>query len=426
MAAMRCTYERDREKAMITMNEKRLIDRINALGAIGLDAEGRRTRLAADDAEKAGRDAVAGWMREAGLQVITDQAGNIFGIWETRENKGEKAVMTGSHIDTVINAGQYDGCYGVLAGIEVIQSLKEAGYKTARPLAVGAFTNEEGVRYSPDMMGSLVYAGGISVKEALSTVGIDGTVLGDELKRIGYAGTAEPGFIKPYAFVELHIEQGPILEAEGYDIGAVENLQGISWQQITIEGVQNHAGTTPTSYRKDAGVAAAKVITFMRDRCLKSNGKTVSTTGCIEFSPNAVNVIPSKAVFTVDVRNPDEKALQDEERALAEYLKELEKTDQVKITTESLSRFKPVLFDENIVTMVEKYAKEHGLKSRRITSGAGQDAQNMALLCPTAMIFAPSVDGISHNPKEFTSDGDLISCAKVLMDVMAELAQARK
>ena len=263
---------------MVTINERRLLDRIGKLGQIGKDLDGKRTRLAADDAEKLGRDAVVAWMREAGLRVETDYIGNIFGIWETEENKGQEPVMTGSHIDTVINAGQYDGCYGVLAGIEVIQSLKEAGVKTARPMAVAAFTNEEGVRYSPDMMGSLVYAGGMSAADACASVGIDGTVLGEEFKRIGYAGTVEPGFLKPHAFVELHIEQGPILDAEGYDIGAVENLQGISWQQITIEGAQNHAGTTPISYRHDAGVAAAKVITFMRERCLKSNGKTVSTT----------------------------------------------------------------------------------------------------------------------------------------------------
>lgn len=409
---------------MATINERRLLDRISRLGEIGKDLEGRRTRLAADDAEKLGRDAVVTWMREAGLRVETDYIGNILGIWETEENKDRKPAMTGSHIDTVINAGQYDGCYGVLAGIEVIQSLKEAGVKTARPMAVGVFTNEEGVRYSPDMMGSLVYAGGMSVENARATVGVDGTVLGEELKRIGYAGTVAPGFLKPHAFVELHIEQGPVLDAEDYDIGAVENLQGISWQQIAIEGEQNHAGTTPISYRHDAGVAAAKVITFMRERCLKSNGKTVSTTGCIEFEPNAINVIPSRAIFTVDIRNPDEAALQAEEKALADYLTELEKTDGVKIITQRISRFNPVLFDEGIVKLVEKYAGERKLKCRRITSGAGQDAQNMALLCPTAMIFSPSVKGISHNPREYTKDRDLIRCAQVFMDVMSDLAGA--
>lgn len=409
---------------MAAINGRRLLDRINALGEIGKDAEGRRTRLPGDDADKAGRDAVVGWMKEAGLRVEVDRIGNIFGIWETEENRGRNPVMTGSHIDTVINAGRYDGCYGVLAGMEVLRSLREAGVRPARPLAVGAFTNEEGVRYSPDMMGSLVYAGRLSPEKALATVGIDGTVLGEELNRIGYSGTAEPGFLTPHAFVELHIEQGPILDAEGWDIGAVENLQGISWQEITIEGAQNHAGTTPISYRRDAGVAAAKVITFMRERCLQSGGKTVSTTGCMAFHPNAINVIPARAVFTMDIRNPDEAALQAEEQALAAYLAELERTDGVKISTMRLSRFRPVQFDEGIVELVEKCAAKRALRCRRITSGAGQDAQNMALLCPTAMIFAPSVGGISHNPMEYTRDEDLLRCADVLLDVMCELADA--
>lgn len=405
------------------INEQRLLERIYTLGKVGIDTNGQRTRLAADNSDKEGRDLVCKWMNEAGLEVVVDYIGNIFGIWKTEENKEEEPVMVGSHIDTVINAGQFDGCYGVLAGLELIQSLKEAGIKTKHPLAVAAFTNEEGVRYSPDMLGSLVYAKGMDVTRALSIQGVDGSILGEELKRIGYAGTVEPGFLKPCAFVELHIEQGPILEAEGFDIGAVENLQGISWQKITIQGVQNHAGTTPTSYRQDAGVAAAKVITFMRDRCLNSKGKTVSTTGCIEFKPNAINVIPEEAIFTVDVRNPNEEALCAEEQALAGYLKELEKTDRVTIHTERLSRFKPVIFDEKIVKLIEAYAKEDGYSCRRITSGAGQDAQNMALLCPTAMIFIPSIGGISHNPKEFSREKDLIAGANVLMQVICDLAQ---
>ena len=406
------------------LNEKRMLGRLAELGRIGIDAEGRRIRLAADDGDRAGRDLVARWMREAGLRTAVDRIGNIVGVWETEENRGRDAVMTGSHIDTVINAGQYDGCCGVIAGIEVIQAMREAGLRTERPLAVAAFTNEEGVRYAPDMMGSLVYAGGMSAEEACAAVGIDGTVLGKELERIGYAGTEEPGFLKPAAFVELHIEQGPILEAEGYRIGAVEDLQGISWQKITIEGEQNHAGTTPISYRHDAGVAAAKVITFLRDRCLRPGSRTVSTTGCLELSPGAINVIPDRAVFTVDLRNPDEETLQAEEKALAAYLAELEKTDGVRIRAERLSRFEPVKFDGGIVKLVEKYAERHGLSCRRITSGAGQDAQNMALLCPTAMIFTPSHSGISHNPEEFTKDEDIAACAAVLADVLGELAGA--
>ena len=252
---------------MLIINEERLLKRIHTLGAVGLDADGRRTRLAASDEDKAGRDLVSRWMSEAGLTVVTDYIGNLFGIWVPEGCADAAPLMLGSHIDTVINAGQFDGCYGVLAALEVVETLKASGFVPARPIAIGAFTNEEGVRYAPDMMGSLVYAGGYPLEKALASVGTDGTVLGEELRRIGYAGTVEPGFLKPCAFVELHIEQGPILDAEGISIGAVENLQGISWQRVTIEGEQNHAGTTPTAYRVDAGLAAAKVITFLRRRC---------------------------------------------------------------------------------------------------------------------------------------------------------------
>lgn len=408
---------------MLTINGERLLERINALGAIGKDAEGRRTRLVATDEDKAGRDAVVEWMKDADLKVVVDRIGNIFGIWETEENKNEKPLMVGSHIDSVINAGQYDGCYGVLAGIEVIKTMQEAGLKTKRPIAVGAFTNEEGVRYSPDMMGSLVYAGGMSTEEALASVGTDGTILGDELKRIGYEGTVEPGFLQPEAFVELHIEQGPILDVEGIQIGAVENLQGIHWQRVTIEGLANHAGTTPTALRKDAGLAAAKVNVFVRQLVEESNG--VATVGTIEFKPNAVNVIPSKAVFTVDLRNPIKEKLDNDEKALAEYLKDLEKSDGVKITTERMTEFDPVPFDEGIVEKIEAAAKERGLTSRRITSGAGQDAQMIARICPTAMIFVPSIKGISHNPEEYTPDENVIAGANVFLDVVTDIAEAK-
>ena len=409
---------------MLSINGDLLLSHIRALGAIGIDGEGRRIRLAASDTEKAGRDAVVGWMKELGLEVVVDRIGNIFGIWSTEENKAEAPVMIGSHIDTVINAGQYDGCYGTLASIEVVRTLMEAGVKPRRPIAIGVFTNEEGVRYAPDMMGSLVYAGGYPLETALATVGTDGTILGEELERIGYGGTVEPGFLKPHCFLELHIEQGPILDVEGTPIGAVENLQGISWQRVTIEGLANHAGTTPTAMRIDAGLAAAKVITFLRDRCNASGGKTVATVGCMEFFPNAINVIPSRAVFTVDVRNPNEEKLCEEEAALAAYLEELAASDKVKISTERLVRFEPVLFDESIVSAVEKAASARSLACRRITSGAGQDAQMIARMCPTAMIFVPSVNGISHNPQEFTKDADLVAGANVFCDVVRELCEA--
>ena len=408
---------------MISVNGERLIKRIDELGRTGIDELGHRTRTAASDGDKEARDLVCRWMEEAGMRIAVDKIGNIFGIWETPENAGRDPFMIGSHIDTVINAGQYDGCLGVLAGIEAVRTMRENGIRTGSPVAVGAFTNEEGVRYAPDMLGSLVFAGGLDADRALAIRGVDGTVLGEELERIGYLGSEEPGFISPQAFVELHIEQGPILDAEGIRIGAVNDLQGISWFKITVEGRQNHAGTTPTSMRIDAGLAAAKVNVFLRERCLLPGSRTVATVGTCALEPNAVNVIPERAVFTVDLRNPDEERLKAEESALMNYLRDMEKTDRVRVRVERMSRFKPVLFDETIVRAVEKAAAGRGLSCRRITSGAGQDAQNMALLCPTAMIFVPSVGGISHNPQEYTRPEDIMNGANILLDVTMELAR---
>ncbi|MDQ0561103.1 N-carbamoyl-L-amino-acid hydrolase [Rhizobium mesoamericanum] len=404
-----------------SISSARLLGRLGELGSIGRDGDGRLIRLAASDTEKLGRDKFVSWIEAAGLKVAVDRIGNIFGIWAPGGVADAAPLMLGSHIDTVINAGIYDGCYGVLAGLEVIETLREAGFVPSRPIVVAAFTNEEGVRYAPDMMGSLVYAGGLDVDTALATVGTDGSKLGDELRRIGYAGDRAPGFLKPHAYIELHIEQGPVLEREGLLLGAVENLQGISWQRVTIEGDANHAGTTPISMRRDAGFAAARVVTFLRERAKASNTPTVATVGCMEFQPNAINVIPSRATFTVDLRDPDEDRLSQEEAALARFLEALSAEEDVTISVERLARFEPVKFDERIVATIEEAAKLRALPCRRMTSGAGHDAQMIARIAPTAMIFVPSKGGISHNPKEFTADDDLVAGADILLDVVRAL-----
>lgn len=407
---------------MKNINSNRLLDSIRDLGATGHIEGVGRARVAASDEDKAGRDFTCNLMKDAGMEVVVDRMGNIFGIWEEDYNKDQEALMIGSHIDSVINAGMYDGCYGVMGGIEVVRTLKEADFKPERPIVIGAFTNEEGIRYQPDMMGSLVYAGGMDVDEVLKIEGVDGTILGEELKRIGYEGTVEPGFIKPYAYVELHVEQGPILDKEGIQVGAVENLQGISWQEVTITGEANHAGTTPTYLRKDAGLAAAKINCYLRERALQSGGTTVATVGTIRFEPNAINVIPDKVVFTIDLRNPNDEILKDEEKRLKEFMENLAKEDEVNITSEQLVRFDPVTFSEKIVQTVEKSAKERGLTQKRMTSGAGHDAQMIARIADVGMIFVPSIGGISHNPNELTNDEDLIAGANVLLDVVKELS----
>lgn len=399
---------------------KRLVSRLRVLGEIGRDKSGALTRLAASDEDKAARDQYVTWLKDAGLEVRIDQIGNTFGVWQSDSAVG--SLMMGSHIDSVINAGIYDGCYGVIAGLSVIEALRAAGVQPDRALVVASFTNEEGVRYTPDMMGSLVYAGGLDVDTALASVGTDGSVLGEELARIGYAGSMMPGAMVPSAFLELHIEQGPVLEAEGKTIGAVANLQGISWQKITIHGTANHAGTTPTHLRKDAGLAAAKVTTYLRE--LVDGSNSVATVGTIRYAPNAINVVPSVAEFTVDVRDPDEAVLKSREAALQAFLQSLEQSDGVTISTKRLVRFEPVTFDPALVKLIEASSAERGISCHRMTSGAGHDAQMLAQLCPAAMIFVPSKDGISHNPREHTDEEALVTGAQVLLDTVLKIVGA--
>jgi len=396
-----------------------LITRLKELGATGRDAQGRLCRLAATDADREGRDLLCRWLGEAGLRIEVDRIGNIHGIWEPQGAVGAPLII-GSHIDTVIDAGIYDGCTGVLSGLAVIEAMQAAGSRPARPIAVVAYSNEEGVRYAPDMMGSLVAAGGFSADAALATIGTDGTTLGAELKRIGYAGPRQPGFLKPHAYVELHIEQGPVLEIDGQAIGAVETLQGISWQKVTIGGTANHAGTTPMRLRRDAGVAPAKVVAFL-DRLARGVEGAVATVGTIRFEPNAINVIPSAAVFTVDLRNPDEERLKGQEAALSDFLAGL-REEGYQVEAERLARFEPVAFDPGIVAAIEASAAERQLSCRRMTSGAGHDAQMIARVAPAAMIFVPSKGGISHNPAEFTAEAELIAGANVLLDVVGRLS----
>ena len=405
----------------LTINGERMMRQLQQLAEIGLTDTKACCRLALTDDDKLGRDLVITWMKELDMTVTVDPIGNIFGI-RAGMQPDLPPVMTGSHIDTVRTGGVYDGNYGVLAGLEVVATLNDARQHTQRSLVVGVFTNEEGARFAPDMLGSLVYVGGMPLDEALALKAIDGARLGDELERIGYNGDAPLGANMPHAFIELHIEQGPILDIEGIKIGAVENLQGISWQEITIVGQSNHAGTTPMHLRHDAGYAASAIATFVRDLTRKMGGHQVGTVGKIDLTPNLINVIAARAVMTVDLRNTDESLLQQAELAFEEFLKELTQSEGVTITSRRLARFEPVLFDTSLADRIAHHAQALGLSQRRMTSGAGHDAQMFARVCPTSMIFVPSVGGISHNPAEHTEPEDLIAGANVLLATLTELA----
>jgi len=401
----------------------RLQRRLAELATIGAIAgtEGC-SRLALTDEDGRGRDLVVSWMHELGLDVTIDGVGNGVGVLKGRLDG--PPVMMGSHIDTVATGGRYDGNLGVLAGLEIIESIVGAGIVPDRSLAVAFFTNEEGSRFQPDMLGSLVYVGGLALSEALAIEAIDGAILGEELERIGYGGKAAVPAEPPYAFVELHIEQGPVLEAEGTTIGAVTGVQGISWQELTIAGQSNHAGTTPMDLRKDPGVVAARIMTFVHELANNLGPPQVGTVGRVEFAPNLVNVVPASVTFTVDLRNTDEVVLQESEDRLAAFVDETIAGTGCTVETRVLARFEPVVFDPHTVDLVESSAKSLGYSVKRMPSGAGHDAQMLARVCPTAMVFTQSQNGLSHNPAEFTAAADLEAGANVLLQTVMALASA--
>ncbi len=400
----------------------RLRARLDALAEIGDTSDGGCARLALTDADRDGRDLVVTWMRDLGLRVDIDEVGNIVGTWPALNE--DPAVMTGSHIDTVATGGKYDGTFGVLAGLEVVEAIVTAGIETARPIAVGVFTDEEGSRFAPDMLGSLVYVGGLPLETALTTVGVDGAVLGDELQRIGYAGPAPCPARPPHAFVELHIEQGPVLDAEGIDIGVVTGVQGISWTEFTFTGQSNHAGTTPMAMRRDAGYAAAALTVAARELAAAAGPPMVATVGRVTLVPNLVNVVAREAVVTVDLRHTDEAVLAVAEQELLARARTIADAEGVTVATRSLARFEPVAFDPAVIDLVARAAVARGRSTMRMPSGAGHDAQMLARVCPSGMVFVPSAGGISHNPAEHTDDAQLARGAEVLLDVVLALAGA--
>lgn len=403
------------------VNTSRIHDRIAALAKIGQTPEGGSRRIALTDDDRDGRNLVILWMRKTGLEVVIDQVGNIFATL-----KGKKSgcpIMMGSHIDTVGNGGHLDGCYGVIAGLEVIATYVDNKETPDHDLCVAIFTNEEGVRFQPDMLGSLVYAGGMSAEDAHDIISNDGETLLEELIRTKFLGPMECGSVTPHAFIELHIEQGPVLENSNIFIGAVEGVQGISWTGVTFKGQSNHAGTTPMELRKDAGFAAAKLAVAVREITDEIGNGQVGTVGVITPKPNLINVVSGEVYMTVDLRNIDNEKLKAAEFLLNEVIEYICLEEGVKVETEQLVRFEPVQFDKRISDLIATVSEENGYFCTSLNSGAGHDAQMMARICPAAMIFVPSKDGISHNPKEYTSPELLDAGAEVLFKVIQNLDQ---
>lgn len=404
----------------------RLIGRINALGEIGRvngpNGEWGNARIALSGEDALGRDLVVSWMRDLGMSVAVDAIGNAVGTWPGSDPTAAP-VMMGSHIDTVRTGGRFDGNLGVLAGLEVVEAVQQAELRLKRSLQVAFFTDEEGARFPPDMLGSLVYVGGLALEEALDAIDSDGMRLGDELNAIGYAGSIPcPAAAFPYAFVELHIEQGPLLEDEQVTIGAVTGVQGISWTEIIVTGQSAHAGTTPMKLRRDPMVVAAQVVTEARAIARRMGGTQVATVGRLNAFPDLVNVVPARVTFTVDVRNTDEDRLQQAEQALFAFAHRMAAEEGCNISMKPLARFEPVEFDARMIDLVEKTAQALGHSVKRMPSGAGHDAQMLARVCPSAMIFVPSINGLSHNIAEDTAPADLAAGANVLLQTVLTLA----
>ncbi len=404
---------------MLQINADRLHRRLDELAAIGALESGGVRRLAFTDADRAGRDYVEQWMRDLGLDVQIDPLGTIAGIRAGASE--EPAVLVGSHTDTVGRGGRFDGALGVLAGLEALQTLDDAGITTRRPVGVVSFVNEEGNRFTPGMMGSSYVAGLLSRDEALHNDGIDGVRLGDELERTGMAGSDDLSRQPIRAFVELHIEQGPILEAEGTPIGVVESVQGINWHKLTLHGESNHAGVTPMDRRRDAGYVAARIAQHVREL-----GQTIerqrATVGQVAVEPGFTNVIPDRATLRIDLRNPDASRLRSAREQLLDFAREAAAAESVELEHEQLSWIDPVRFDADVVDAIAQAAAAFDYSQQRMVSGAGHDAQQMAAIVPSAMIFVPSVGGISHNPNEYTRPEDVEAGANVLLHTALKLA----
>ena len=400
----------------LRINIDRLISRIEGLAEIGAIDGGGVCRMALTDEDRQGRDLVVKWMHELDLEVTVDQIGNVVGIRPGQESG--RPVMTGSHIDTVASGGRYDGNLGVLAGLEVIETLNDSNIITRKPIGVGFFTNEEGSRFAPDMMGSGVHQGAFELKRMLDVLDIDGERVGDELEKIGYAGDTSTGDFRADSFFELHVEQGPILELEDYEIGAVEGVQGISWNEYRIGGTANHAGTTPMRLRHDAGYVAAAISIEVRRLAKEMGGDQIGTVGVTKLNPGLINVIAKEALITIDMRNTDEQKLQEAERSIGSFIEQTCKAEGVTYSSRTLARFEPVSFDKQMVSLVSETASALGFRVKSMPSGAGHDAQMFAPNCPTAMIFVPSQNGISHNVAEYTEPKHLQAGADVLLQIL--------
>jgi len=410
-----------RNASNLQIDSTRLWGTIHETAKFGATPKGGVKRLTLGPEDKEVRD----WFRTAceasGLEVHVDTLGSMFALRRGRD-MGKPPVGLGSHLDTQPTGGKYDGVLGTLAALEVVRTLNDAGIETETPICIVNWTNEEGSRFAPATMASAAYAGDYTTDDILGRKDLAGISVGEALDSIGYRGDEAVGSRKFGAFVELHIEQGPLLEAETKTIGVVDRGQGIIWYDGKITGFESHAGTTPMPLRRDALAALAEIVLAV-ERIAKAHGpNAVGTTGEAVIAAPSRNVIPGEVAFTVDVRSPDSETLDAIDRDLRAAIAEIAPRRKVEITFDAIWRKPPTLFNPKLVDTIETATRALGFSYRRITSGAGHDACNLANVVPAAMIFVPCKDGVSHNELEDATQADCTAGANVLMHTVLALA----
>lgn len=405
------------------INEKRLEERMNRINSIAVTAESGMMRLALTDADKEARDLIVSWLEEAGMEVKIDDMGSVYGILKGT-NPDAKPICVGSHADTQPNGGKYDGLFGVMAGLEAIISIKESGKRVESSLILVDWTNEEGARFVPPMLASGVVSGKFDSQWVYDKEDVDGIRYEDELIRIGYKGQKENRLKDIKAYFEPHIEQGPVLDAEGKNFGVVTGALGITGLDVTIKGEANHAGTTPMSHRKDPAAAAAEAISAIRQNCIDFGDPAVLTVGVINARPASKNIVPGEVYFSVDLRYHTDEGMTKLEEQTKQIIMEICSKYIVSVDIARYWRADPASFNESIISCVEDAARENNMNYIRIISGAGHDAVFINEVMPTGMLFVPSIKGMSHCPQEDTRWEDIVKGVEITADVLLKLDKA--
>jgi N-carbamoyl-L-amino-acid hydrolase len=408
--------------ALMRVNGERLWASLMEMAQIGATAKGGVSRLALTEEDRRGRDLFVAWAEAAGCTVRVDAMGNIFARRAGRQEH-LAPVLTGSHGDSQPAGGKFDGIYGVLAGLEVIRTLNDLQIVTERPIEVVNWTNEEGSRFAPAMIASGVYAGVFDLAYGLSRSDAEGVSIGQALEQIGYAGPEAVGGQALHAAFELHIEQGPILEAQGLTIGVVSGAQGQRWYEVELNGRSAHAGTTPMGHRLDALLGFARVVEAVNRLGLEQGAEGRATVGMAQIHPNSRNVVPGRVFFSVEFRHPDEAVLALQDQQLREAVAAIAGQIGLQHSVQQIFQYAPIAFDKDCVEVVRAASEALGYSHRPMISGAGHDACYLNRVAPTAMIFVPCVDGLSHNEAEHIHPHWSEAGANVLLHAMLAKAQ---